>query len=62
MLQTGKNGGYERLQDFFLFDAAQKSQGGTSEVLIGMLEIVSEILTDEDLQAVMLLLALQFQC
>ena len=51
MLQAGQDGGYQRLQNLLLPDSAQEAQGDAPDVLVGMLQVVTQILADQDLQA-----------
>ena len=44
-----QDGGSQRLQDLLLLDAAQKAQRGASQELIGVLQVVAQVLADEDL-------------
>lgn len=50
MLQAGQDGGDEGLQNLLFPDAAQEAQRHTPDVLIGMLQVVAQVLADEDLQ------------
>ena len=51
MLQAGQDGGYQRLQDLLLPDSAQEAQGDAPNVLVGMLQVVAQILADQNLRA-----------
>lgn len=48
MFEVGENGGNERLDDLGLVESAEESEGDAADVLVGMLEVVAEILADED--------------
>jgi len=50
VLQAGQNGRYQGLQDFLFPDSAQEAQRDTPDVLVGMLQVVAQILADQDLQ------------
>ena len=50
MLQAGQDGGDEGLQDLLLPDAAQEAQRDAPDVLVGVLQVVAQVLADEDLQ------------
>ena len=50
MFQAGQDGGDQRLQDLLLPDAAQKAQCDAPDVLVGVLQVVAQVLADEDLQ------------
>lgn len=47
MLQVGEDAGNKRLQDFLLTDAAQEAQSDATNVLIGVLQIIAQILADQ---------------
>jgi len=49
VLQIGEDGGHEGLQDLLLLDAAQEAQRDAADVLIGVLQVVAQILTNQDL-------------
>lgn len=49
VLQIRKDGGHQGLQDLLLTNTAQKPQCDTTDVLVGMLEVVAQVLADEDL-------------
>ena len=51
VLQAGQDGGYQRLQDLLLPDSAQEAQGDAPDVLVGVLQVVAQILADQNLQA-----------
>ena len=51
VLQAGQDGGYQRLQDLLLPDSAQEAQGDAPDVLVGVLQVVAQILADQDLRA-----------
>ena len=51
VLQASQDGGNERLQDLLFPDAAQEAQRDAPDVLVGMLQVVAQVLADEDLQA-----------
>ena len=51
MLQAGQDGGYQRLQNLLLPDSAQEAQRDAPDVLVGVLQVVAQILADQDLQA-----------
>ena len=51
MLQAGEDGGNERLQDLLLSDSAQEPQRGAPDILVGVLQVVSQVLADQNLQA-----------
>ena len=51
VLQAGQDGGNERLQDLLLPDAAQEPQRGAPDVLVGVLQVVPQVLADQNLQA-----------
>jgi len=48
MLEVGEDGGDERLNDLRLIEAAEETEGDAADVLVGVLEVVAEILADED--------------
>ena len=50
VLQAGQNGRDQGLQDFFFPNSAQEAQRHTPDVLVGMLQVVAQILADQDLQ------------
>lgn len=50
VIQTGQNRGQQRLQDLLLSDAAQEPQRHAPQILIGMLQVVSQLLAYENLQ------------
>jgi hypothetical protein len=50
VLQAGQDGGNERLQDLLLADAAQEAQRDAADVLVGVLQVVAQVLADEDLR------------
>ena len=50
MVQTVQDGGYEGLQDFLLPDAAQEPERDSPQVLVGVLQVVAQVLADQDLQ------------
>ncbi len=50
VLQVGQDGGHQRLQDLLLADAAQEAQRDAADVLVGVLQVVAQVLADEDLQ------------
>ena len=51
MLQAGQDGGNQRLQNLLLAYPAQEAQRDTPNVLIGVLQIVAQILADQDLRS-----------
>ena len=51
VLQAGQHAGNEGLQDVLLMDAAQEAEGHPPDVLVGVLQIVAQVLADQDLQA-----------
>ena len=48
VLEVGEDGRDERLNDLGLVEAAEEAERDAADVLIGVLEIVAEILADED--------------
>lgn len=50
VLQVGEDAGNERLQDLFLADAAQEAKRHAADVLVGVLQVVTQVLADQDLQ------------
>ena len=48
--QTHQDGGSQRLQDFLLLDAAQEPQRRAPQELVGVLQVVAQVLADEDLR------------
>lgn len=48
VLNVGKDGGNEGLNDLGLGKAAEEAEGDASDVLIRVLEVVPEILADKD--------------
>lgn len=48
ILQNGRNQGF---QDVFLANSTQKSQSDPTNIFIGMLKIIPQILADQDLQS-----------
>lgn len=51
VFQVGKNAGNERLKNFLLANAAQEAQGHATDVLVGVLQVVAQVLADQDLEA-----------
>ena len=50
MVQASKNGRHQGLQNLFLVYFADEAQSHATDVLVGMLQVVPEILADEDLR------------
>jgi hypothetical protein len=50
MLQVGQDAGHQRLQDLLLADAGEEAQGDPPDVLIGVLQVVPEVLANQDLR------------
>ncbi|GMN48127.1 hypothetical protein TIFTF001_017308 [Ficus carica] len=48
VLEIGENGRDERLDDLGLVEAAEEAESDAADVLVGMLEVVAEVLADED--------------
>ena len=48
--QTHQDGGSQRLQNLLLLDAAQEAQRGAPQELVGVLQVVAQVLADEDLR------------
>jgi len=46
MLEVGEDGRDERLDDLRLIEAAEETEGDTADVLVGVLEVVAEVLVD----------------
>lgn len=42
MLETGAGSGHKRLEQFGLLDLLKEAEGGSTDVLVGMLEVVSD--------------------
>ena len=43
--------GHQRLQQLLLMDAAEEAQRDTPDVLVGVLQVVAQVLADQDLRA-----------
>lgn len=48
VLEVGENGRNERLDDLGLVEAAEEAESDAADVLVGVLEVVAEVLADED--------------
>ena len=51
VLKASQNGWYQRLKDFLFPYSAEESECDAPDVLIWVLQIVPEVLTDQDLHA-----------
>ena len=51
MLKASQNGWYQRLKDLFFPYSAEEPECDTPDVLIWVLQVVPEVLTDQDLHA-----------
>ena len=51
MVQAGQHAGNEGLQNVLLMDAAQEAEGHPPDVLVGVLQVVAQVLADQNLQA-----------
>lgn len=51
VLKASQNGRYQRLKDFLFPDSAKEPECDAPDVLIWVLQVVPEILTDQDLHA-----------
>jgi hypothetical protein len=49
VVQVGQDGGHERLQDLLLPDAREEAQRDAADVLVGVLQVVAQVLADQDL-------------
>ena len=57
MVQAGQDGGDEGFEDLLLPDAAQEAQGDPPQELVGVLQVVAQVLADQDLRTAGQLLA-----
>ena len=51
VLQVLEDAGRERLQDLLLLDPAQEAQRDAPDVLVGVHQVVAQVLADQDLRA-----------
>jgi hypothetical protein len=50
VVQVGQDAGHQGLEDFLLPDTAQETQRDAPDVLIGVLQVVPQVLADQNLQ------------